>query len=63
MKKAEKSLNEYEEKLGLLDKLLKTEKGIVEIEASIDNLIKDHNDDKKLCEKLTRIKDIIENIS
>ena len=63
LKKAEKSLNDYEEKLGLLNKLEATGKAIFEIEESIEKIIKQHTNDKELCKKMIDIKKIIENIN
>lgn len=63
LKKAEKALKEYEEKLGLVYKLENTGKAIQQIEYSIDHLLDQHPSDKDLCRKLSEIKKIIENIN
>lgn len=63
LKKAEKSLKSYEEKLGLLYKLENTEKGINEIEESINTIMMQHSYDAELCKKLRNIKKIIEDLN
>ena len=63
LKKGEKALKDYEEKLGLLYKLESTAKAISEIEASIDLVMDQHKSDSDLCRKLKQMKQIIENLN
>ena len=62
MKNAEKSLNDYEEKLGLVDRFDKTEKVINEIDNTIDKIVKE-DIDKNIKEKLLNIKTMIDGIN
>lgn len=62
LKNAEKSLNDYEEKLGLVDRFDKTEKVINEIDNTIDKIVKE-DIDKNIKEKLLNIKTMIDGIN
>lgn len=58
LKKAEMALEDYEEKLRLIDKLVRTEEAVGRIEEEIDKL-KDTVKDKKALDHLDLIKTII----
>lgn len=62
LKKAEKALAEYEEKLKLVDKLEKTGKAIKEIEERIGRMMEEQGiEDATRCQ-LLQIRQIIENL-
>ena len=61
LKKAEYILQKYEEKLGLVERLMTQRKAISEIDRVIDGL-KDKVDDGDISSELERIKSIIEEI-
>ena len=64
-KKAEQALEEYEEKLGLIDKFLRTEQAIAAIEEEIDRMEKltsaatDSEAAHEAAQRLARVKEII----
>lgn len=63
LKSAEKTLNEYEEKLGLVDKLVKSRDAIDRIDEAIDEIITDYaNSDEKLAARLEAIKTVINSL-
>lgn len=63
LKSAEKSLAEYEEKLGLVNKFMKSKEAISQIDRSIDRLIEDHADkDEDLARELESIKLVINSL-
>ena len=63
LKSAEKSLVEYEEKLGLVNKFMKSKEAISQIDRSIDRLIEDHADkDEDLARELESIKLVINSL-
>ena len=63
LKSAEKSLSEYEEKLGLVEKFMKSQNAIDRIDESIDRLIAEHGDkDEKLASELESIKLVINSL-
>ena len=57
--KAEKSLRNYENKLGLMQKLEKNMSDIKEAEAAVDAIIGEYSDDEKLVSKLISVKEIL----
>lgn len=65
LKKAEQALEEYEEKLGLIDKFLRTEQAIAAIEEEIDRMEKltsaatDSEAADEAAQRLARVKEII----
>lgn len=59
LKSAEKSLREYEDKLGLMEKLLKTRQAAGEIDLMIEDLVRDNIGNKPLVSKLKDIKSVI----
>ena len=59
LKKAERALHEYEEKLGLVEKLEKTGRAIREIEACITKMAEEHTGDEALGRHLDQISRII----
>ncbi|MBK5246514.1 MAG: YlxM family DNA-binding protein [Peptostreptococcaceae bacterium] len=63
LKKAENALTEYEKKLGLVNKLESSQKVIAKIEESIDQMMEENDGNKKICEKLINIKDVIETLN
>ncbi len=65
LKKAEQALAEYEQKLGLIDKLLAREEAIGRIEKEIDGLeeaVRGTDHEKQIDDSLCRIRNIIESI-
>ena len=63
VKKAEKSLHTYENKLGLVSKFTATEEAVAEIDSEIDRLMGENSQDQKLTERLKHIKTIIDKIN
>lgn len=59
LKNAEKSLYEYEQKLGLVAKFAKTREVVLQIDNKLDVLINGNNNNKDLINKLEDIKEII----
>lgn len=62
LKKAERALHEYEEKLGLVEKLEMTGRAIREIETCIVKMAEDHAGDEGLKRELDQISRIIKNL-
>ena len=58
LKKAEQALNDYEEKLGLVEKFVDTEEVVSKIDNEIDEII-GITDDEKVIGRLEKIKKII----
>ncbi len=63
VKKAEKALHEYENRLGLIKKFTASEKAVVEIDVEIDSLIRENSQNKELIKRLLNIKSIIDKIN
>ncbi len=59
LKSAEKSLQEYEQKLNLVSKFVKTNEAIGRIDQMIDQLAETYTDDPKLVNRLEEIKSVI----
>lgn len=62
LKNAQKSLREYEEKLGLVEKFTETGRAIAKIDKSIDSIIDEYAENRELKKKLTGIKKIIDKL-
>jgi hypothetical protein len=62
LKNAEKSLFEYEAKLGLLKKFAYTSSLIARVDKQIDSLISENAEDKDLADKLYGLKEIVDEI-
>lgn len=62
LKNAEKSLREYEEKLGLVKRFEESRAAIKEIDNKLGLLIGEHSDDAVLKIRLESIKAIIDNL-
>ena len=67
LKNGEKALNEYEEKLGLVDKFQRSSDAVKRIDTIIDGVIRslqseDGGDRKRTAEKLREVKDIIDKL-
>lgn len=63
LKRAEKTLYEYEEKLGLVDRFLKQKESMKKIIEMLDELITEKEfDNKSIEEKLIDIKEYVSNI-
>ncbi|MCI2062884.1 MAG: YlxM family DNA-binding protein [Eubacteriaceae bacterium] len=62
LKNAQKSLCEYEEKLGLVEKFTETGKAVSKIDKTIDGIIDDYKENKELTKRLTDIKKIIDKL-
>lgn len=64
LKRAEKTLFEYEEKLGLVERFTEQKKKIEHITQMLDEMLKNDNLDKEyVVEKLTAIKEYVDSIS
>lgn len=59
LKTAEKTLTEYEEKLGLVAKFVKTNEAITNIDQMIDSLAARYKANQELVENLNKIKLVI----
>ncbi len=59
LKSAEKALQEYEEKLGLLARFMRTGTAIRRIDGMIEELIEEYRDNRKLAESLEAIRSVI----
>ena len=59
LKSAEKSLQEYEQKLKLVDKFMETNEAIRKIDEMIDRLAEAHGENSSLVERLEEIKSVI----
>ena len=62
LKSAEKSLEKYEAKLGLMKRFLQREDAIREIEGIISQLVSEHQGDVELKSKLGNILEVINEI-
>lgn len=62
VKNAEKSLHEYEEKLGLVKKFAKTKEMILQIDQKLDHIIEENKNNQELNDKLQDIKEIIDQL-
>lgn len=67
LKNGEKTLNEYEEKLGLVEKFQRSSDAVKRIDTIIDGVIRslqseDGGDRKRTAEKLREVKDIIDKL-
>lgn len=63
VKKAEKSLHEYERKLGLVNKFVATEEAIAAIDSQIDQMLLENTKNDPLTERLKKMKLIIDQIN
>ena len=63
IKKAEKSLKEYEEKLGLVSRFLRTAEVLNEIDGQIDQLVEKYKDNQSLIKKLKSMKKTIDSLN
>lgn len=63
VKKAEKALHEYENKLGLIRKFTATEEAVAEIDKEIDQLMLENSHNEQLTERMKLIKAIIDKIN
>jgi len=59
VRKAEKSLHSYEDKLGLVKRFIQTESDIEKAEQAIDEIISQYSDEKAIVEKLVFVKNIL----
>ena len=59
LKSAEKSLQEYEQKLKLVSKFMKTSEAIGKIDNMIDHLAEAHSGNQELVDRLEEIKSVI----
>ena len=59
VRKAEKSLHSYEEKLGLVKRFIQTESDIEKAEQAIDEIISQYPDERAIVEKLVFVKNIL----
>jgi predicted DNA-binding protein YlxM (UPF0122 family) len=60
LRNAEKALIEYEEKLGLMEKLILNRRAIMQIDRAIDEIMKENKKNLQLVKKLDEIKRIID---
>ena len=63
IRKAEKSLREYEEKLGLVSRFLKTTDVLKELDDRIDRMVEQHGEDPLLIEDLKAMKETIDSLN
>ena len=64
LKRAERTLFEYEEKLGLLERFTEQKQKIEQITQMLDEMLKNNDLDKEyMIEKLTEIKKYVDSIS
>lgn len=63
LKSAEKKLNEYEEKLGLVARFNESNRAFAQISESISKIEKTHSEDKKLGKELQDIRRIIDRLT
>lgn len=61
LKSAGKALEDYESKLGLLDKFMKRTDSIIEIDKRLDKMI-DAASDKDVAKELNQIREIVDNL-
>lgn len=59
LKKAERALNQYEIKLGLVNKFIASNQAFDSIETKLDNIIKDNENQTILVKQLREVKAII----
>lgn len=62
LKKAEKALNQYEEKLGLVSRFVKVSDAIESIDGLIDDITAKVGEDPKLATELAQVKKIIDGL-
>lgn len=62
LKKAERALEEYEEKLGLIKRFADTARAVRLIDEGLQKLIDENGGSGELAARLSEIKDIIDNI-
>lgn len=62
LKSAEKALNEYEKKLGLIAKFVRSRQVIDIIRKEIDSISEDYSEEKELVERLDGIKKVIDDL-
>lgn len=63
LKNGERSLNEYEEQLGLVQRFAEESEAIEKIDAELTEIMSVHSEDKVLVKKLQRVKDIIDGMN
>ena len=63
VKKAEKALHEYENRLGLIKKFTASEKAVAEIDGEIDSLMRENSQNRELIKRLQNIRSIIDKIN
>lgn len=62
VRKAERSLRDHEEKLGLVSRFMKTGSELASASELLDSIIDDYGDDSGLCGRIAAVKDIIDSI-
>ncbi|WP_027398272.1 YlxM family DNA-binding protein [Anaerovorax odorimutans] len=63
LKKSEKALYKYENKLKLIKKFSQTQKAVLDIDNSINEIISENMQNDKLTKRLKKIKNIIDNLN
>ncbi|HVI42749.1 MAG TPA: YlxM family DNA-binding protein [Anaerovoracaceae bacterium] len=63
VKKAEKALHEYENKLGLVSRFIATEEAVAAIDSEIDQLMLENRQNNQLMKSMKLIKSIIDQIN
>ena len=63
IRKAEKSLREYEETLGLVSQFLATEAVLRRVDEAIDRMMKKYENDPSLIEELKSMKDAVDSLN
>lgn len=59
LKKAERQLADFENKLGLVEKFMKTEDAVERAGSMIDRLLRKYGDDRELSEQLKEIRSLV----
>lgn len=60
LKNGERSLNEYEQRLGLVKRFAEETEAVEKIDEELSQIMADHADDQPLVKRLKDIKDIID---
>ncbi len=63
LKKAERQLADFESKLGLVEKFIKTDDTVERAGGMIDHLLLEYGDDRELCEQLKKIRSLVADLA
>ncbi len=62
MRKAERALRDYEEKLGLVSRFARTGSELSSASDMLDDILEKYSGDSGLCSSITAVRDIIDNL-